>query len=51
MCSIEKDVQKFLNLLLVYIVLLSLSKVFGTLKRLKSSFNTFTIFVDVGYLH
>ena len=51
MWSMDKDVQKSLNSLLVNCVLLSLANVFGILKRLKSSFNSLTVFGDVRCLH
>ena len=51
MVYMDKDIQKYLNSVQLNFVLLSLTKVFGTPKRLKSSFNTFTVFLDIGCLH
>ena len=48
MWSMDKDVQKSLNSLPVNCVPLSLTHIFA---RLKSSFNTSTVFADVGCLH
>ena len=51
MCSMDKDVQESLNYLPVKCVPLLLTNVFGVRKRLKSSFSTLTVFVDVRCLH
>ena len=45
------DRQNFFNSVSVNYVLLSLTNIFGVPKRLKSSFNTFSVFADVGCLY